>query len=154
MIPHTIVHSSAAYMQNLSSKWNLLTTKSAGASEGSEQTKHWRGKPLFTTKAIVHNQWLAPPMLCLLRAFRRPCKSVLKKKSFYTHYLHLLIKSTGRDRSWMGDCCMWTLPYCTRHVLRARSLLAPESWREYPARTSLVSPLHTGVVDSRHTRAT
>ena len=37
-------------------------------------------------------------------------------------------------------------------MIRARSLLAPESWREYPARTSLVSPLHTGVV-SRHTRA-
>ena len=35
----------------------------AGASEGSEQTKHWRGKSLFT------KQWLAPPMLCLLRAF-------------------------------------------------------------------------------------
>ena len=48
---------------------------------------------------------------------------------------------------------MWTLPSCARRVIRAGSLLAPESWRQYPARTSLVSPLHTGVV-SRHARAT
>ena len=48
---------------------------------------------------------------------------------------------------------MWTLPSCARRVICARSLLAPESRREYPARTSLVSPLHTGVV-SRHARAT
>ena len=48
---------------------------------------------------------------------------------------------------------MWTLPSCARRVIRARSLLAPESWREYPARTSLVSLLHTAVV-LRHARAT
>ena len=35
----------------------FLPLLDTGASEGSEQTK----------------QWLAPPMLCLLRAFRRPC---------------------------------------------------------------------------------
>ena len=50
-------------------------------------------------------------------------------------------------------CCMWTLPACARRVIHARSLLAPESWLEYPARTSLVSPLHTGVV-SHHARST
>ena len=49
--------------------------------------------------------------------------------------------------------CMWTLPSCARCVIRARSLLAPESWWEYPARTSLVSLLHMGVV-SRHARGT
>ena len=54
---------------------------------------------------------------------------------------------------------MWTLPSCARRVIRAHSLqtlhvLAPESLREYPARTSLVSPLHTGGVVSRHARAT
>ena len=48
---------------------------------------------------------------------------------------------------------MWTLPSCARRVIRARSLLAPESRWEYPARTSLVSLLHTGVV-SRHARGT
>ena len=40
------------------------------ASEGSEQTKHWRGKPLFTNNRLP--QALAPPMLCLLRGFRPP----------------------------------------------------------------------------------
>ena len=59
------------------------------------------------------------------------------------------LKTTGRDSNWTGA----TLPSCARRVIRARSLLAPESWREYPVRTSLVSPLHTGVV-SRHARAT
>ena len=49
--------------------------------------------------------------------------------------------------------CMWTLPSCTRCMILAHSLLAPESWREYPTWTRLVSPLHTGVV-SRHARAT
>ena len=65
------------------------------------------------------------------------------------------LKSTGRDRSWTGSRlrCMWMMPSCARRVIRARSLLAPGSWREYPAWTSLVSPLHTGVV-SRHARAT
>ena len=48
---------------------------------------------------------------------------------------------------------MWMLPSCARRVIRARSLLAPESRWEYPARTSLVSPLHTAVV-SPHARAT
>ena len=48
---------------------------------------------------------------------------------------------------------MWTLPSCAHGEIRAHSLLASESRREYPARTSLVSPLHTGVV-SRHARAT
>ena len=36
---------------------------------------------------------------------------------------------------------------------RTFPILSPESWREYPARTSLVSPLRTSVV-SRHARAT
>ena len=54
----------------------------------------------------------------------------------------------GRETTLHG-----TLPSCARRVIRAHSLLAPESWREYPARTSLVSPLHTGVV-LRHARAT
>ena len=68
--------------------------------------------------------------------------------------LYRLLKSTGRDRSWTGDyAAMWTLPSCARRVIRARSLLTPDSRREYPARTSLVSPLQTGVV-SRHVRAT
>ena len=65
-----------------------------------------------------------------------------------------LFKSTGRDRSWTGDyaaCGRCHLAHAEWH--RARSLLAPESGREYPARTSLVSPLHTGVV-SCHARAT
>ena len=62
------------------------------------------------------------------------------------------LKAIGPDRSLTGDY-MWTLPSCARRVIRARSLLAPESWREYPARTSLVSPLHTGVV-SHHARST
>ena len=46
---------------------------------------------------------------------------------------------------------MWTLPSCARRVIRARSVHADGI--EYPARTSLVSPLHTGVV-SRHARPT
>ena len=42
---------------------------------------------------------------------------------------------------------------CTPRDSCMLPILAPESWREYPARTSLVSPLHTRVV-SRHARAT
>ena len=57
----------------------------------------------------------------------------------------LLLKSTGGIGAGRETSCMWTLPSCARRVIRARSLLAPESWREYPVRTSLVSSLHTGV---------
>ena len=41
-------------------------------SEGSEQTKHLEGH------AIVHKQWHAPPMFCLLRALWRPCQTIVK----------------------------------------------------------------------------
>ena len=37
-----------------------------GASDGSEETKHWRGKRLF-----VNNDLHRPSMLCLLITFRR-----------------------------------------------------------------------------------
>ena len=66
----------------------------------------------------------------------------------------IILKLIGRDRSWTGDNAA-----CGRcHLAHAAwfahiPYLLPESWREYPARTSLVSPLHTGVV-SRHARAT
>ena len=64
------------------------------------------------------------------------------------------LKSTGWDRSRMGDyAACGRLPSCARRMIHARSLLAPESWREYPARTSLVSPLHMGIV-SHHACAT
>ena len=65
------------------------------------------------------------------------------------------LKSIGWIGAGCETSCMWTLPSCGRHMIRARSLLAPESWREYPARNSLVSLLHMGVhLVSRHARAT
>ena len=78
---------------------------------------------------------------------------LLKNKN-YVHLNAWFLRSTGRDRSWTGDYAACGRCHLVRAaMIPARSLLAPESWREYPAQTSLVSPPYTGVV-SRHARAT
>ena len=65
------------------------------------------------------------------------------------------LKSTRRDRSWTGDYAM-----CGRcHLAYAAwfthvpYLLQSNDLREYPVRTSLVSPLHMGIF-SFHARGT
>ena len=105
----------------------------------------WSSLPLHTEKN------LQTPILYFLYYYSKPITSL----DFSSLFNNTLVKSTGRDRSWTGDnaaCgrCHFAHAAWSAHV---PYILAPESWREYPARTSLVSPLHAGVV-SRHARAT
>ena len=90
----------------------------AEASEGSEQTKHWRGKPLFTNNCLPP----PPPMFCLLRGFRRPwprgsrvpvgnpCR---KKKSPYMAFYGAPLRggvTRGIKVSWPS---VWTPQFCS-----------------------------------------
>ena len=110
-------------------------------SEGSEQTKHWR------EHAIVHKQWHAPPMLCLLRALWRPCQSIVKiplaipqltlRNILVTTNINMCCGSMGFQR--LGICSVNHYIYADNELIEHMGFMCVSFWPNLPIITTWTS---------------